>query len=329
MWSAGGYSGEINTIRMTGAVRSRVRSPASAAPETNVPQTRRNLRAQGSDRSPITLAVVTRDRADSFARYLLAGLEQIAASAPVVVVDQSSDDATARLVEGRPGIRYLRSDPGLAHGRNVAVRETTTPLLAFTDDDVTLPASWLERMARAFEQAPDAGAVCGWAVTAAGVLQPGAAAGTYRWPAIPFALGSGFNIAFRREALEQVGTFDEELGAGARYRAGEDSDMLYRLLRAGWSVVCSDEITVVHHDRREGGEQLRLHRGYGVGAGAQTAKHHAAGDREAARLALRHAGRHLFTLARAAATLRLRLALIQVVYLSGLVSGYVRRRLAS
>jgi GT2 family glycosyltransferase len=328
MWSAGGYSGEINTIRMTGAVRSDGRSPASAGPEANVPQTRRNLRAQGSD-SPITLAVVTRDRADSFARHLLAGLEGVAATAPAVVVDQSEDAATKQLVERLPGVRYLRSDPGLAHGRNVAVRETTTPLLAFTDDDVSLPAGWLERFVQTFEENGDAGAVCGRAVTPAGVLQPGTAAGVYRWPAIPFALGSGFNIAFRRAALEQVGPFDEALGAGARYRAGEDSDMLYRLLRAGWSVVCSDEITVVHHDPRVGGEQVRLHRGYGLGAGAQTAKHHAAGDREALRIALRHAGRHLVTFGRAVATLRLRLALIQLAYLSGLASGYARRRLSS
>jgi cellulose synthase/poly-beta-1,6-N-acetylglucosamine synthase-like glycosyltransferase len=163
-------------------------------------------------------------------------------------------------------------------------------------------------------------------VTPDGVLQPGSASGTYRWPAVPFALGSGLNIAFRRDALEDVGPFDEELGAGARYRAAEDSDMLYRLLREGWSVVCTDEITVTHHDPRRGRERMRLHYGYGFGAGAQTAKHHAAGDRQAVRIALRHARRHLATLGRSAATLRLGRASLQVAYLSGLVAGYARRR---
>jgi GT2 family glycosyltransferase len=273
-----------------------------------------------------TLAVVTRDRADILQRCLLPTLTAGVAGHPVLIVDQSNDEQTAQLVDGLPGVTYLRSGPGLSVGRNAAVAATTTELIAFTDDDVSLPAGWLDKIVALFAQHPDAGAVCGRAtVTSTGMLAPGVDAAVVRWPANPFGLGSGFNMAFRRAALADAGTFDEELGAGARYRSAEDSDMLYRVMRSGWSIVCSDEITVVHDDWRGRREELALHFGYGLGAGAQTAGHVRAGDRIAGRLALREAGRHLVTAARAAAMLRLRVLPLQWAFLAGLATGYLRR----
>jgi len=280
-------------------------------------------------RTKITLCVVTRDRAETLARCLLPGLRDLLAEGfPIVVVDQSSGSETAGLVGDLPGATYLRSEPGLSRGRNVAIGSTKTPLLAFTDDDVSLPQRWLGTIAALFDQTEDAGAVCGRASTPEGELLPGKSAGIYRWPASPFGLGSGFNLAFRREALDAAGPFDEELGAGARYRAAEDTDMLYRILRAGWSVVCSDTISVVHHDTRTGGDERKLHHGYGLGAGAQTAKHLSAGDSAALRIALREIAAHLAWFARSILTLRLRPARLQIAFAAGLLAGFRERRRA-
>src|SRR5438132_2835991 len=214
---------------------------------------RRREMAEGK----IVLAVVTRDRAEQLARYLLPSLDNmLAAGHAVFVVDQSMDDSTERLVRDVAGIRYLRSEPGISRARNVAIRVTEAPLLAFTDDDVRLFEGWLDSITRLFEANPDAGAVCGRGVRSDGTLLPGVHAGTYRWPMNPFGLGHGFNIAFRRSLFDRVGLFDEELGGGAPYASGEDTDMVYRAMRAGWSVVCSDEITVVHHEWRFGSDEV-------------------------------------------------------------------------
>jgi GT2 family glycosyltransferase len=275
----------------------------------------------------IMLAVVTRDRADKLARYLLPSLgSTLAARHPVLVVDQSADDSTERLLRDVAGIRYLRSEPGISRARNAAVRATEIPLVAFTDDDVTLSDGWLDSIVGLFEANPDAGVVCGRGVRSDGSLLPGTLAGSYRWPKNPFGLGHGFNIAFRRGVFDEVGLFDEELGGGAPYASGEDTDLLYRAMRAGWSVVCSDEITVVHHDWRSSSEELRLHRGYGLGAGAQVARHVAGGDRTMIRVAFVEAGRHLVTAARALATFRLHLFRLQMAFLAGLAQGFVRSR---
>jgi len=276
--------------------------------------------------SRITLAVPTRDRPDLVARFLVPGLIDVTARGfAAVVVDQTAGDETRALVEPIEGVRYLRSPPPLSRGRNVAVEAAATPLLAFTDDDVAFDGGWLERVAEAFT-APETGAVCGRARTPEGELLPGRPAGTYRWPANPFGLGSGFNVAFRLAALAVAGPFDEELGAGARFRSAEDSDMLYRILRAGWTVVCSDDLDIVHHDQRSGGGLVRLHHGYGLGAGAQTAKHVLSGDRTAGRIALAQALRHFGWAARSLATFRPGAARLQLVYVRGLLRGFRERR---
>jgi GT2 family glycosyltransferase len=278
----------------------------------------------------ITLAVVTRDRSEQLSTYLLPSLGALlAAGHTVVAVDQSTDDSTARLVREYAGVRYLRSEPGISRARNVAIRKTAAPLLAFTDDDVTLFDGWLDSIARLFEANPEAGVVCGRGVRSNGSLLPGVLAGTYRWPKNPFGLGHGFNIAFRRRVFDDVGLFDEELGAGAAYASGEDTDLIYRAMRAGWAVLCSDDLTVVHHEWRSDPEEVRLHVGYGLGAGALAAKHVRAGDRTMLRLALLEAGRHLVTMTRAVLTLRPHLFRLQVAYLRGLARGLRRPAIRS
>lgn len=274
----------------------------------------------------MALAVVTRDRPELFHRCILPGLRAAVADGyDVVVVDQSQSTQTAELVSEVGGIRYVRSGPGVARGRNVALAKTEAPLVAFTDDDVTIPPGWLQAVAGAFEEVPDAGAVCGRGTTPSGELVSGRQAGVYHWPAHPFRLGHGFNLALRREAFDLVGPFDEELGAGARYRSAEDTDMLYRLLRAGWCVVCRDDITVVHHDWRSPSQERRVHFGYGFGAGAQIAKHLRAGDAEAVAVGLRESVHHLRVLAWSLVKRERRIARLQLPYLCGLARGFLAR----
>lgn len=285
------------------------------------------LRARDEQDIRITLCVATRDRPELVERYLLPSLRRLPAGSSVIVVDQSTTERTAELLDGLAGIVYRRTDEiGLSRARNLAVRMTTAPLLAFTDDDVSFEPSWLEKLVALFDMTADAGAVCGRAVTSGGqpVLGTVGRSGVYRWPTTPFGLGSGLNMALRREALSAAGPFDEELGAGARFPAAEDTDMLYRVMRAGWSVACSDEVVVTHHDWRSRRELLRLHYRYGVGAGAQTAKHVTAGDREALRMGLRlqlHLPRTLLLL-------RPRYGLRLLLFSAGMAAGFIGWRRA-
>ena len=271
------------------------------------------------------LIVCTRSRAALLERCLLPSLADAVDGYPVVVVDQSTDDATAALLEPVAGVSRITSPPGLSRGRNAGIEATEEPIVAFTDDDVTLPPGWLARIAEIFRDDPEVAVVCGRAVTPEGVPMPGAPDGRYRWPTSPFGLASGFNMAFRRSALDTVGPFDEELGAGTRIGAGEDTDMLYRLLRAGFAVDCRSDITVVHDDWRTGPEEVGLHFRYGQGVGAQTIKHLRDGDREALRIGLRTAARQLYWMCAWIARGRWSALRRHPSFVGGMVVGAARR----
>jgi GT2 family glycosyltransferase len=242
------------------------------------------------------------------------------------VVDQSRDEATRELLAGVAGVRYLHSEPGLSRARNVAVEASSTPIVGFCDDDVCVPPEWFREVARLFEEHQDAGAVCGPVRTQAGTALPGVPPAAYRWPSHPFRLGTGANVAVRRAALDEVGLFDEELGAGARFHAAEETDLLYRLQRAGWSIVYSETLEIVHFEERSFTEELGLHYRYGYGAGAQTAKHTGSDDSHA-RFGAKEVGHHLAWLGRSLATGKVRAAAHQLPFIAGFAAGFVRRRL--
>ena len=275
----------------------------------------------------IVVAVVT-NRPDLLERHALGGVgESTKAGIAALIVDQSPEGGAEALARSA-GAGYLRSGQGLSLGRNLAVRSTDADVVAFVDDDVEFDATWAERVAELFGQVEGAGVVAGRGLDHDGRLWPGTAEGTYGWPTNPFGLGSGFNLAFRRAALAEAGPFDERLGGGAMYRTAEDTDMVYRIMRAGWTVVCSDDITVTHHNWRSWREEMRAHFDYGYGAGAQTARHVADGDAEAGRVAARETRKHVATIVRATVTLRPHALVLQPPFLLGMGLGFLRRRRA-
>jgi hypothetical protein len=87
------------------------------------------------------------------------------------------------------------------------------------------------------------------------------------------------NMGIRRDALARIGLFDSMLGAGAPLRSGAEPDLLFRALRAGFTVVNAREVVVDHLGIRPfGPEARRLIRGYGLGTGAALFKHVRLGD---------------------------------------------------
>jgi len=99
------------------------------------------------------------------------------------------------------------------------------------------------------------------------------------------------NLAARRDVLERVGWFDPVLGPGAPLLCGEEPDLLFRVLKAGYKVVNASEVVVDHLGARALGPESRaLWRTYGVGTAAALFKHVRLGDLDAAALYLRHLG---------------------------------------
>jgi glucosyl-dolichyl phosphate glucuronosyltransferase len=184
----------------------------------------------------------------------------------VVVVDSAPLEPCERLVtsfaDRLAGLVYLRVDePGLSLARNAGVDASSGKLVAFLDDDAAPRTGWDRALLAAFARHPRAGCVGGaclplfdgerprWlsdrllqlaSITRWGELErrPRSSA---EWP-------FGANMAFRRTALDQVGPFSLELGrkGAGSLLSGEDSDMVRRMLGAGWEVWLEPAVQVTH-----------------------------------------------------------------------------------
>ncbi len=229
-----------------------------------------------------TVAICTRERPEDLVRALRAVQALRPPPAAILIVDnRPATDRTRDAAARFPGVRYVREDrPGLDAARNRALREATTPIVAFTDDDAAPEPEWLERLVRPFN---DPRVWCTAGLTLPLELETPAQEwferyspfgrgfdrlvfdGTRHDPLAVSRIGAGANMAVRREVLSDLGGFDEALDAGTPSRSGGDHEMFGRILAAGHRIVY-DPAAVSWHRHRRTWEELRdaLY-GYGVG----------------------------------------------------------------
>jgi glucosyl-dolichyl phosphate glucuronosyltransferase len=110
----------------------------------------------------LTVAVCTRNRAALLARTLdsLAAADPPAAAWDLIVVDNGSQDGTARVLDeqaSRLPLRAVREPSvGLSHARNAAVAHATGDYLLWIDDDVRVDRGWLREYEAAIHCWPEA-----------------------------------------------------------------------------------------------------------------------------------------------------------------------------
>ena len=189
----------------------------------------------------IAVVVCTRDRPALLAESLAALGADLGPDDERVVVDSASvDRAAIASVARAAGFRVVRVErPGLSRARNAGLAATSAPVIAFTDDDCRVTPGWAAGVAAAFAADESLGFLTGGVDADRDTRLPIAVGGhdaAHDLDAVadPTACGHGANMAFRRSALDEVGGFDEDLGAGGPLRSAEDVDIFWRLGRAGW-----------------------------------------------------------------------------------------------
>jgi glycosyltransferase involved in cell wall biosynthesis len=212
--------------------------------------------------SPPTVSVVvpTRNRAG----YLEVALASLSAqdgpgAAEVLVVDDGSTDAT-REVAGRAGATHVPLEPpgGLNAARNTGVRRSSGSVVAFVDDDVWAPPTWLSALAEGAARHHGADAF-GGPIRARLEGPAPRACGREKPPITTLDLGPedravemvwGANFAIRREAFERFGPFDERLAGH-----GDEEEWLMALRAAGGQIVY---LAGAGLDHRRAGDDARL-----------------------------------------------------------------------
>lgn len=201
-----------------------------------------------SDR--VTVVIITHNRRAELLRTL-ARMTALPDQAPVVVVDNASTDGTCDAVAELFGqVTLLRSTRNLGSlGRNLVVRDVTTPYVAFCDDDTWWEPGALRRAADLLDTYPGLASVTARILVAPDLAEdpittelrdspvPGPA-----WLPGPALLGvlAGASM-FRVAAFQQVGGFSPRLWLG-----GEEELLAIDLAAHGWWMCWAEDVVIQH-----------------------------------------------------------------------------------
>ena len=198
---------------------------------------------------------------------LLACLETLrTADGEIVVLDNASEDGSVDAVRERfPDVRVIAQEfrAGFGANHNTVIRATSGRYVYVLNEDTTADDWAFDRIVAYLDAHPRVAALGPRLVYPEGRLQ--ASAWRFPTPAVS-ALGlltvgklgikqsvgeeprpvdwvMGAAVVLRREALEEVGLFDEGF-----FLYSEEVDLQFRLRRAGWEVHYFPGATVVHHE---------------------------------------------------------------------------------
>ena len=183
----------------------------------------------------------------------------------VIVVNDGSTDATGAIAREHPGFTVIDTPHGgLSAARNAALHAATGALIAYTDADVEVDPAWLVHLIQPFLRSDAAGA---GGPNVVPEDDPWMAQCVARAPGGPTHVlidertaehVPGCNMAYRREALLEIGGFDP-----AYHAAGDDVDVCWRLQERGQRIGFAPSALVWHRHRRSVRAYWRQQVGYG------------------------------------------------------------------
>jgi glycosyltransferase involved in cell wall biosynthesis len=250
------------------------------------------------DPPSLSVVIPTRDRPERVLACIGSVLATGYPGLEILVVDNApSSDATETAIAqaGCAEVRYLREPrAGTSRARNLGLGEARGDLVAFLDDDVLVDPAWAAALVDGFTRDAKVDCVTGPIVAAEleteaqvlieeyggfdkgfarRVVDPAAPpAGAPLFPYTAGTLGSGANMAFRREAIRGLGGFDVALGGGTPSRGGEDLAAFLGVLLRGSRLAYAPSMLVRHYHHRSYDRLRRVLLGYGMGLGAYLAR---------------------------------------------------------
>jgi glycosyltransferase involved in cell wall biosynthesis len=221
-----------------------------------------------SEQASVDLVVASVDRAAELGRLFDSLERQSHRQFRVLLVDQNDDGRLDALTDRPFELTRLRAPRGLSRARNAALGEVRADLVAFPDDDCIYPDDLLERVTQRFAADPSLDGLIGRAADARGHSSPSWARDAARLDRDNlWNRAISFTIFLRASLVEQVGSFDEELGlgAGTPWSSGEEIDYLARAVEAGARIEYEPTLVVVHEDKQHDPQAVGARDGASVG----------------------------------------------------------------
>ncbi|MEM2569786.1 MAG: glycosyltransferase [Candidatus Bathyarchaeia archaeon] len=239
----------------------------------------------------ISVIIPTKDRPGKL-EILLRSIEEAGDNYyELLVVDSSTKESNLNMnylnTIKHGGKHIVFNEKGLSKARNKGIKESKGDILVFSDDDFIVKRGWINNLIPNFDD-PEVFCVTGRMISyrndetsrlyeramsfdrgakkrifseddlkIINLFQTITKIGQkrlYEKTPVPWAVGYGF-CAFRKQVFWKIGFFDENLGRGTRNAGGEDIDIFYRILKAGYKIVYEPS-AIVFHDHRENLEQI-------------------------------------------------------------------------
>ncbi len=177
---------------------------------------------------PLTIVTVTYNSSEVIAP-LLESLHS--PDWEILVVDNGSQDGCQAIAATFTHVRVIQNgNIGYGRAANVGFREANTPYVLLVNPDVAISSETIDQMLACLKANPDIG-ILGANMTG----EPAEGLVDVDWIV-------GALMLIRREALVQVGLFDEQI-----FLFYEESDMCNRFLQAGWRLAVLQS-AVAEHD---------------------------------------------------------------------------------
>ena len=176
----------------------------------------------------------------------------------IIVVDNGSSDATARVARSYSGVELLEEKrPGSYVARNLGIGRVRAPITAFTDADCEPAPDWLEQVLRAAVANPGFGVLAGKIELFDEIAQEREVFGDYErlfsFPQSHAARGNcaTANWASETALLKALGGFDAAL------KSGGDRQMALRIRESGHPLIYVPAMVVRHPVRASRAELVR------------------------------------------------------------------------
>jgi N-acetylglucosaminyl-diphospho-decaprenol L-rhamnosyltransferase len=224
----------------------------------------------------LTISIVNWNTRE-YLRKCLQSINQHAPREPyeVLVVDNASEDGSAEMVKGEfPWVRLIPSEKNLGYARanNIALEQARGDLFLTLNPDTEFFDNSLQKAVDLIHSRERVGALTGRLLNPDGTLQGGIRSFPTPWAIFCDAVGlskifpqspffaryrmpffdysreaeveqpMGTFLLFSMEALKQVGPFDERFPIFFN-----EVDLLYRLKKAGWKILYSPEVKILHY----------------------------------------------------------------------------------
>ncbi|MEO0457439.1 MAG: hormogonium polysaccharide biosynthesis glycosyltransferase HpsN [Cyanobacteria bacterium P01_A01_bin.114] len=225
----------------------------------------------------ISVIIPTYGREEVLCTSIQSVLDQTYAAFELIVVDQTQQHTAATAtflaqVGQRPEVQiYAVEWASLPAARNYAIERSQGDVLLFIDDDVELPAGFLEAHARNYLERPEIGAVAGRvfdrmklaeskSAKQIETLPPEAMDPGIAWYHIDLVhtikpqqvlTARGCNMSFRRALFEQHGLRFDERFEGSAVR--EESDFCLHIRDTGFQIWYDPEAHLIHLGEETGG----------------------------------------------------------------------------